>query len=90
MTMRLTISMVEGRRRRTGERRRPERRWRRRPARRWRRIKALRISELGGSSPPRVVQSLFLLQPASCYLLLNGFDAVNIRWTYMILYRLNN
>jgi hypothetical protein len=90
--------MVEGRRRRTGERRRlerrwrrrPARRWRRRPARRWRRIKALRISELGGSSPPRVVQSLFLLQPASCYLLLNGFDAVNIRWTYMILYRLNN
>jgi hypothetical protein len=82
--------MVEGRRRRTGERRRPERRWRRRPARRWRRIKALRISELGGSSPPRVVQSVSLLQPASCYLLLNGFDVVNIRWTYMILYRLNN
>jgi hypothetical protein len=61
--------MLEGRRRRPKKRRRrPERRWRR-PKRRWRRpkgrrpwwwpdglirAKALRMYELGGSSPPRV------------------------------------
>jgi hypothetical protein len=39
------------------------------------------MSRLGGSSPPRVVQGLFLLRPASCYFLLNDFDAVNICWT---------
>jgi hypothetical protein len=33
---------------------------------------APRMSELGGSSPPRVVQSLSLLLLAIMYLLLNG------------------
>jgi hypothetical protein len=44
----LDISMLEGTRRRLA-------RMRRRPARRQRRVKATRMSELGGSSPPRVV-----------------------------------
>jgi hypothetical protein len=64
----LDISMLEGRRRRPGKRRRPERRWRRMAGgRRWwwhrplMRAKALRMSRLGGSSPPRVVQGLSLL-----------------------------
>jgi hypothetical protein len=74
----LDISMLKGRRRRPGRRRRrPKRRPRRRPARRLRRrparrrwtVKAPRMSRLGGSSPPRVVQGLFLLQIR--YLLLN-------------------
>jgi hypothetical protein len=58
----LDISTLKGRRRRP-ERggRRPERRRRRMPKKRRWRAKAPRISELGGSSPPRVVQGLFLL-----------------------------
>jgi hypothetical protein len=47
------------------KRRRPERRRRRRPTRRRRRTKAPRISGLKRSSPPRVVQDLSLLRPAS-------------------------
>jgi hypothetical protein len=65
----LDISMLEGNSRMPGGRRRmPERRWRRRPrGRRWwwpggpMRAKVLRMSGLGGSSPPRVVQGLSLL-----------------------------
>jgi hypothetical protein len=58
--------MLKGRiRRPKRRRRRPERRWRRRPIRRRRRAKALRMFELGGSNPPRVVQGLSLLRPAS-------------------------
>jgi hypothetical protein len=61
--------MLEGiRRRPRGRRRRPEKRWRRRPGgrRSWwpegtMRAKASRMSGLGGSSHPRVVQGLFLL-----------------------------
>jgi hypothetical protein len=52
-----------------GRRRRPKRRWRRRPTRRRWRVKAPRMSGLGGSNPPRVVQDLFLLLIR--YLLLN-------------------
>jgi hypothetical protein len=60
------------RRRRPGGRR--EQRRRRRPERRQRRrAKAPRMSGLGGSSPPRVVQGLSLLLQAFMYLLLNYF-----------------
>jgi hypothetical protein len=62
--------MLEERRRRIRGLRRPKRRQRRRPARRQRRAKAPRMFKLGGSSPPRMVQGLSLLRPASCYLLL--------------------
>jgi hypothetical protein len=56
------VSTLKGRRRRPERRRRrPKRRWRRRPARRRWRVKAPRMSGLGGSNPPRVVQDLFLL-----------------------------
>jgi hypothetical protein len=67
-----------------------QKRRRRNPTRRWRRVKAPRMFGLGGSGPPRVVQGLSLLRPASCYLLFNDFDVVNICWTYVILCRLNN
>jgi hypothetical protein len=66
----LNISMLKGRRRRIGRRRRrPKRRRRRRLERRRWRAKALKMSELRGSSPPRVVQVLFLLLIR--YILLN-------------------
>jgi hypothetical protein len=66
----LDISTLKGRRRRPRRRRRrPERRLSRRPARRRWTAKAPRMSRLGGSSPPRVVQGLFLLLIR--YLLLN-------------------
>jgi hypothetical protein len=47
------------------KRRRPERRRRRKPARKRRRAKAPKMSRLGGSSYPRVIQCLSLLRPAS-------------------------
>jgi hypothetical protein len=64
-----------------GRRSKPERRWRRRPRGRrpwwWSdglmRAKAPRMSGLGGSSSPRVVQGLSLLLLAFMYLLLNDF-----------------
>jgi hypothetical protein len=59
----LNISMLKGRRRR------PEKRRRRRFERRRWRAKALKMFGLGGSSPPRVVQVLFLLLIR--YILLN-------------------
>jgi hypothetical protein len=55
----IDISILKGRKRRLGIRRR------RRPVKRRRRAKALRMFRLGGSSPPRVVQGLSLLRPAS-------------------------
>jgi hypothetical protein len=73
----LDISMLEGRRMKPRERRRPERRWGMMPGgRRWwwrrhlMRVKALRMSGLRGSSPPRVVQdlSLFLLAHIFCWM----------------------
>jgi hypothetical protein len=57
--------MLKGRRRRPERRRRPKRRWRRKLARRRWRAKALRMSGLGGSNHPRVVQDLSLLWSAS-------------------------
>jgi hypothetical protein len=60
----LDISMLKERRRRPVKRRRrrrPERRRGRRSARRRWRAKAPRISGLGGSSPPKVVQGISLL-----------------------------
>jgi hypothetical protein len=57
--------MLKGRRRRPERKRRPKRRWRRKLARRRWRAKALRMSGLGGSNHPRVVQDLSLLWSAS-------------------------
>jgi hypothetical protein len=62
----LDISMIKGRRRKPRRmRRRPEKRRRRRPTRRQRRAKAPKMSGLGGSSHPRVLQGLSLLWTAS-------------------------
>jgi hypothetical protein len=74
--------MLEGRRRMTGGRRKPEKGGGG--------PKLQGYPNLEEVVPPGVVQGLFLLRPASCYLLLNDFDTVNICWTYVILCRLNN
>jgi hypothetical protein len=65
--------MLEGRRRLGGSRRRRPKR------RRWwwlggpMRAKALRMTVLGGSSPPRMIQGLSFLLLAIMYLLFNNF-----------------
>jgi hypothetical protein len=93
----LIISMLKG------KRRRPKRRCRRRPRGRWwwwrrhpMRAKALRMSGLGGSSPPRMVQGLSLLLLAhifcwmiwSCKYLLGLCDLVCVELDMHIMHEL--